>query len=281
MTTEKKSERDELTSSNVIVPKWGKLDDPRKPDEVVGTIRRYKTFLKRECGEVELTEFVEINCDGAVILECFPHVGLVAPLCGKNIVKALKLPLIGIIESEHFPVLAVVQNEQPSHQARVYGNQKLVVFISEINLKIPPEAVRSLVECIIDFAHRHRCPMIYSLEGFPKIETVNIDGKQVRLNLRPAGGDEDEEEAEVGEDDSEIIIDDTLITRLTLREQDAQAKLLGEASSTPKLSDSPKKKRNHLRKIKKTRKRLLRIWQKKCSIVLFIILLLILKQLKK
>lgn len=242
--SEVKTERDELTKSSNI-PKWGKLDDPRRPDEVLGTVRRFKTFLKRPCGEVELTEFSDINCDGAVILECFPSVGLVAPLCGKNIVRALKLPLIGVIESEHFPVFSIVQNEQPSHPARIYGNQNLVVFMSEVNLKIPPETVRSIIDAIIDFAHRHRSPMIYSLDGIPKADTVDIDGKQVKIDIRGRGAEEEEEvEDEEGDGESEVIIDDTLLTRLTLREQDAQSKLLGkDSSSLTKLSDSPKKKR--------------------------------------
>jgi predicted ATP-grasp superfamily ATP-dependent carboligase len=251
-TTEPSVARSELTTSQTIPPKWGKLDDPRKPEDVIGTVRKYKTFLKRQIGEVELTEFNEINCKGAVILECFPFVGLVAPLCGKNIVKALKLPLIGVIESEHFPVFGVVQNEQPSLPARIYGNQNLVVFMSEMNLKIPPETVRSLVDCIIDFAHRHRSPMIYSIEGKPRPDTVDIDGKQVTFDIRSGSqGDGDEEEGEEDDGTSEVIIDDTLLTRLTLREQDAQAKLLNPSSTIP-LSDSrsgtPKKNRKNNKK---------------------------------
>jgi hypothetical protein len=63
--------RDELKKSTTIVPKWGKLDDPRKPGDVIGTVKRYKPFLTRPFGEVELTEFTEIDCKGAVILEVY------------------------------------------------------------------------------------------------------------------------------------------------------------------------------------------------------------------
>src|SRR4051812_13376674 len=95
-------------------------------------------------------------------------------MAGKQIVKTLKLPLVGIIHSEHFqvPVLdhltqnqasCVVQDEQPSHPARVYGNKKLVVFICEMSIKLPPEIIRSVVDCVFDFAHRHRSPVCISL----------------------------------------------------------------------------------------------------------------------
>ncbi|MCL4419456.1 hypothetical protein M1146_05135 [Patescibacteria group bacterium] len=60
--------------------------------------------------------------------------------------------------------------------------------------------------------------MIYSIEGIPKPDTVDIDGKQITFDIR-AGGQGDEEDGEGEEDDtaSEVIIDDTLLTRLTLR----------------------------------------------------------------
>jgi hypothetical protein len=30
---------------SVTIPKWGKLDDPRKAEDVIGTVKRYKPFL--------------------------------------------------------------------------------------------------------------------------------------------------------------------------------------------------------------------------------------------
>ena len=69
------------------------------------SLKRNQTKLtQRQFGEVELTEFNNIDCDGAPILECFPSIGYVAVMAGKQIVKTLKLPLIGIINSEHFQV---------------------------------------------------------------------------------------------------------------------------------------------------------------------------------
>jgi hypothetical protein len=64
--------------------------------------------------------------------------------------------------------------------------------------------------------------MIYSLDGIPKADTLDIDGKQVTIDIRSnssggADGEEDGEEGPADEDNSEVIIDDTLLTRLTLR----------------------------------------------------------------
>lgn len=60
--------------------------------------------MKREFGDVVLCEFENIDCDGAPVIESFPSIGLVGVLTGKQIVKTLKLPLIGVIQLESLEV---------------------------------------------------------------------------------------------------------------------------------------------------------------------------------
>jgi len=240
----------ELAASSEVEkkPRWGKLDDPRSPEEVVGTVTRFKVFFSRPFGDVSLTEFASIDCDGAAIVECFPSVGLLGVMTGKHLVKHLKLPLIGILQSEHFPVTCVLQNEQPTYPVRIYGDKRLVVFMSEMGLEVPPEALNSIIEGIYDFAHRHRCPMIYSIEGIPRPDSFEVDGQQVQLTIPAHGGEDEEggEEEEGGE--GSIIIDDTLLAKMELRENEKKAKdpATAEAAKVPpspaKISDSTVKR---------------------------------------
>lgn len=226
------------------LPIWGKLDDPRKPADLIGHIKRTKTFFSRPCGEVELTEYESIDCDGAPILQCFPSIGYVSVMAGKQIVKTLKLPLVGIIRSEHFQVSCVVQDEQPSHPARVYGNKDLVVFICEMSMKLPPEVIRSVVDCIFDFAHRHRSPMIYTIEGTPKTQTLELPtGEEIQLKLPEGGG---EQEEEIVPDERLLVIDDSLLAKLTLRdkaenEKNGEAKTEEKEETTKSTAASPSK----------------------------------------
>jgi hypothetical protein len=70
--------------------------------------------------------------------------------------------------------------------------------------------------------------MLYTLEGIPSKDTFNIDGQAVRLKLGNGGGgggggdddseggeEEGGEEAEVPEET--LVVDDILLTKLTLR----------------------------------------------------------------
>eukprot|EP01125_Pyxidicula_operculata_P003015 TRINITY_DN130_c0_g1_i1.p1 TRINITY_DN130_c0_g1~~TRINITY_DN130_c0_g1_i1.p1 ORF type:complete len:407 (-),score=139.10 TRINITY_DN130_c0_g1_i1:81-1301(-) len=224
------------------------IDDPRKPEEVVGLVKRCKVFMTQDIGEVSISEFTNCDVDGAPIIECFSSIGLVSVLTGKQLIKDLNLPLIAVLQSEHFQVSCVVASEQPSTPVRVYGNKSLVVFICETNLKVPPEAMRSLVECIMDFAHRHKSPMVFSLEGMPKEEKIELPtGEEVSLSLKGADEEaEGEEEENYVPPEKLLLIDDSILAKLTLREDKNKPKpeVTEEKKSKLAESDTPKKKKS-------------------------------------
>jgi len=187
--------------------------------------------------DMEVVEFVGIECDGAPVIEAFPSIGVVAVIVGKEIVKTLGLPLIGIIKSSLFQSSAVISQEQPSFPIRIYGDHRAVVFLCEVVTKFPKESIPNIVDCIYDFAHRHKCPMLYSLEGIPKKEKITLPtGEEVTLALKHGGGGggggaggsggSDEEEGhshggdEEPEEDLPIIVDDTLLAKMTKREEE-------------------------------------------------------------
>lgn len=50
--------------------------------------------------------------------------------------------------------------------------------------RIPPDAIHSVVQCIYDFAHRHRSPMVYAIEGMPKPHLVQLpSGEEIEIRL--------------------------------------------------------------------------------------------------
>lgn len=59
-----------------------------------------------------------------------------------------------------------------------------MVFLCEMAFRIPPDAIHSVVQCIYDFAHRHRSPMLYALEGMPKPHLVKLPtGEEIEIRL--------------------------------------------------------------------------------------------------
>eukprot|EP01124_Arcella_intermedia_P011900 TRINITY_DN1826_c0_g1_i2.p1 TRINITY_DN1826_c0_g1~~TRINITY_DN1826_c0_g1_i2.p1 ORF type:complete len:282 (-),score=56.25 TRINITY_DN1826_c0_g1_i2:519-1364(-) len=197
------------------------IDDPRKSDEVIGLVKRQVVYMTREFDHVQLCEFDAISCTGAPVIISFPSIGLVGVLTGKQIVKTLGLPLIGVIKVQQLQVACVVSHEQPSHPGRIYGNASCVVFICEMALQIPPDAMQNLIQCIYDFANRHRSPNIYVLEGMPKPHRLKLPtGEEVEICLNNG----ESEEGEEGESPVDMLVDDSILTQILLRERLLKAK---------------------------------------------------------
>jgi uncharacterized protein len=121
--------------------------------------------IKRPIEEsITLIPHKKFKCDGAVFIEAFPSVGLIGSIVGNFLVETFKLEKIATISSDYFPPVAIVRNAQPTHPMRIYGNSKIVVFLSEF---VPsPELTRKISDIILGFAESNKCSMIISPEGF-------------------------------------------------------------------------------------------------------------------
>jgi len=218
-----KTKLDKLLETIEIKPEdLRSVQDKDHPDEIVGLVHRSAVHMTREFGDVVLSEFDNIDVDGAPIIESFPSIGLVGVLTGKQIVKTLKLPLIGVLRLEHFQSACVVSHEQPSYPARIYGNKQLVVFLCEMAFRVPPDAMGEVVQAIYDFAHRHRSQMIYALEGMPKPQIIQLPtGEEVEIRLnRPVLEEDGEENDDAGPtEENSMLIDDSILAKLTVRER--------------------------------------------------------------
>ncbi len=120
-----------------------------------------------EAMEKELEVYIKHLGDlkGAAVVEGFPSVGLVSTLAASYLVEQLRLPKIGCVHSRYLPVTSIIKDGQPNHPVRIYGDKRLVVFLSEFR---PPAAlVAPLVEAILDWTREAGCGIIISAEGLP------------------------------------------------------------------------------------------------------------------
>ena len=52
-------------------------------------------------------------------------------------------------------------------QVRFYGDSRIVVIVSEVGLGKNAAVIQSVVKLIFDFATRHHCSQIYTIDGLP------------------------------------------------------------------------------------------------------------------
>ena len=119
--------------------------------------------------DIELFIKEHVDLKGAAVVEGFPSVGLVSTLAANYLIEQLKLPRIGCITSRFLPVTSIIRDGEPNYPVRIYGDKRLVVFISEF--RPPANLVQPIVDGILDWTRKMGCDLIISAEGLPMAET--------------------------------------------------------------------------------------------------------------
>lgn len=137
-------------------------------------------------------------------------------------VDQLKLPLVGDLISDTFPLTCVVNNYVPGNACRIYGDRRLVVFVSDLKVEEFKEQlsdrccssraiprlemvisvlcayIHSVVEAIYDFCRRHRSKLLLNVDSLPEEADQDEDGAD-------ADGDDAQEE----KSQEQIVVGDT------------------------------------------------------------------------
>lgn len=129
--------------------------------------------------KVDMRTFREVDLRGGTVVEGFPTVGMVSTIACTYLISTLKMDQICAIDDEEFPPLSMVYARKPKFPARVYAHdeKKLAAFLCEV--PIPSRIHRKVARCLLDWAKKHECKRIISLEGLPLPEGGNEQDIQV------------------------------------------------------------------------------------------------------
>ncbi len=125
---------------------------------------------------VKLVETKCLNFKNPVVIIGFPDVGLVGTIVAHYIIDELKLDEIGHIESQLFPLILVVHNENIQNLIQINGNEHVIVFTSEI--PVPFEILNDLANAITTWITAKKAGMTFIIGGMPnqnRLEMKNID----------------------------------------------------------------------------------------------------------
>lgn len=127
-------------------------------------------------GPIAIHEFEPLELSSAMLIECFPTIGLVSTIVASYLVSELKLQLKGTITAPWLPPLAVIYNGRPVPPVRLYGGEKVCgidgkcdqVFVLMSEFQIPDVGVYPMADAVLDWARGAGCREIVSLEGLPR-----------------------------------------------------------------------------------------------------------------
>lgn len=113
----------------------------------------------------KIIEVAPIKLKNPILIEGFPGVGMIGTIAAMHLVKEWKMELVGYMDSEAFPPLCTIHNEEPLPAARIYQSKEnnVLVFLSEF--VIPMSAVNAVANEIILWGEDRKLSAIISLGG--------------------------------------------------------------------------------------------------------------------
>jgi len=102
---------------------------------------------------------------GTVMLFGFPDVGLVGVIAATHLIDELGLEEVAYADSRLLPPVTVVHEGLPHSSLRIFGNDKVLLAVSEIPLAA--ELVYPAMDALIEWGKSKKVRMMVALSGIP------------------------------------------------------------------------------------------------------------------
>jgi predicted ATP-grasp superfamily ATP-dependent carboligase len=193
-----------------------KAEDKKAMADYPGFKKRPRVISRFPYGPNNESHLVELeaatNCNGSVFVEGVAGVGVVSTVVAATLIKQLSLPLVAVFESPELPQMASVHSFRATAPFRIYGDSTVCVATGDVPISAASKShlIWQIVRAFTDFARRHKCTHIVTVEGNPIKAGLEKEFKSIaKLLPKGEGGfggststDEDTEK-KVDEDESE------------------------------------------------------------------------------
>jgi len=117
-----------------------------------------------DLSEIRIIEKVQIPF-GTTMLFGFPDVGLVGVIAGSHLIDELSMTEVAYVDSKLLPPVIVVHEGLPHSSLRIFGNDKILLAVSEIPLAA--DLIYPMMEALIDWGRSKKVKMMIALSGIP------------------------------------------------------------------------------------------------------------------
>ncbi len=115
--------------------------------------------------------------EGALMLFGFPDVGLVGVIAAEHLISELKLKEKAYMDSGLLPPLVVLHEGLPHSSIRVFGDQKILLAVSETPLSA--DIIYPIMNALIDWGKSKKVRLMISLSGIPVQDRQDIKEPKV------------------------------------------------------------------------------------------------------
>ncbi|WP_461866372.1 proteasome assembly chaperone family protein [Thermococcus sp.] len=108
-------------------------------------------------------ELILPKIDNPIFIEGYPGIGLVGHIAANFLIKELNMDMIGYIESDFLPPMALILEGKPNPPLRFYGKDNLILAVADIYTT--PTLVNAIVREIIPYLKENNAQKVISLGG--------------------------------------------------------------------------------------------------------------------
>ncbi|OUJ18349.1 Archaeal enzyme of ATP-grasp superfamily [Methanonatronarchaeum thermophilum] len=116
----------------------------------------------------------ETKIENPVIIEGFPGIGLIGNIAARYMIDAMDFREIGLIKSNRYPPVAIIQEGEAQHPLRIYKKNEYIIFTSDIPLT--SDLAKDVAREIVQWSIQKNSQIIISIAG---ISTTSRDASRV------------------------------------------------------------------------------------------------------
>lgn len=116
-----------------------------------------------------------VDTEGALVVSCFPSVGMVSSIVAHFLIEKLELQFVGGLRDSRLPALCLVQDGAPMPPIRVYAGSpecamgdcdKLILLMSE--LQVPDKLTFEIVEAMFEWSKTSKVAAGVLIDAFAR-----------------------------------------------------------------------------------------------------------------
>ena len=113
--------------------------------------------------EITVREIKPVDMSNGYLIDGFPYAGLANAIATESLVTTTsQFQLAGVLDSDLFPPVSIVREEEPNFPARILVNPDLKVAVFSSYLTPHESLHREVARTMLDWANSHKCEFIVS-----------------------------------------------------------------------------------------------------------------------
>jgi uncharacterized protein len=140
-----------------------------------------------------IRELKPVNITGGYLIDGFPYAGLANAIATESLINTTtQFELAGVLDSELFPPVSIVREEEPNFPARIFVNPDLKVAVFSSYMTPHESLHRDVARMMLDWANEHKCSFILSSSAVKTDDDAPLligvgSTKEARKKLQDAG----------------------------------------------------------------------------------------------